>query len=133
RQRSFTIDATALAISGVITDAAIRHRQRSFTIDATAAAGGMAVGNGQIRDGDVRGEDFKNAVSAVTIDRQTSSTGTIDGHVVVYLKFTAGQQDRAGDTCGVNRVAVLREGERVPQRAGSAVIGVCDHDDGSWQ
>src|SRR6266478_4798914 len=34
---------------------------------------------------------------------------------------------------GVNRVAVIRAGECVAQRAGPAVIGVCDYDGGSWQ
>ena len=52
---------------------------------------------------------------------------------MVNLKFAAGQQDGAGDAGCVNRVAVIRDGERVAQRAGPAVIGVCDYDGGSRQ
>ena len=78
-------------------------------------------------------EIFKHAESGVAVDRQTSGTGAVDGHVVGNLKFAAGQQDGAGDAGGVNRVAVIRDGERVAQRAGTAVIGVCDYDDVTWQ
>ena len=49
------------------------------------------------------------------------------------LKFPAGQQDSARDAGGVNRVAVIRDGERVAQRAWPAVIGVRDYNDVSWQ
>jgi len=52
---------------------------------------------------------------------------------VVNLKFAAGQQNGARHTGGVNRVAVIRGGERVAQRAGAAVIRVCDYDEVSWQ
>ena len=92
-----------------------------------------AVGDGETGDGDVRGEIFKHAGTGVAVDRQISGTGAVDGHVVGNLKFAAGQQDGAGDAGGVNRVAVIRDGERVAQRAGAAVIGVCDYDDVSWQ
>ena len=79
------------------------------------------------------GEIFKHAESSVAVDRQISGTGAVDGDVVGNLKFAAGQQDRAGDAGGVNRVAVIRDGERVAQRAWAAVIGVCDYDDVSWR
>src|SRR5262252_963883 len=92
----------------------------------------MAIGNSESCDGDVRSEIFKHAGSGVAVDSQISSTGAVDGHVVVNLKFATGQQDGAGDASGVNRVAVIRAGQCVAQRAGTAVIGVCDYDDGSW-
>jgi len=52
----------------------------------------------------------------------------VDNH-----KLAAGQQDGAGDAGGINRVAVIGGGERVAQRAGAAVIRVCDYDHVSWQ
>ena len=103
--------------------------------DATSSlvVSSKAVGDGETGDGDVRGEIFKHAGSGVAVDRQISGTRAVDGYVVGNLKFAAGQQDRAGDAGGVNRVAVIRDGERVAQRAGAGVIGVCDYDDVSWQ
>ena len=85
-----------------------------------------AVGDGEAGDSDVRGQIFKDAGSGVAVDRQILSTGAVDCHVVVDLKFAAGQQDRAGDARGVNRVAVIGHGECVAQRARATVIRVCD-------
>ena len=114
-------------------DDAVAQCQSSVIKDATPVAASSTVGDGETGDGDVRCEIFKHAGSGIAVDRQISSAGSIDGHVVVNLKSAAGQQDRAGDTGGVNRVAVTRCGDRVAQRARAAVIGVCDDDNGSWQ
>ena len=95
--------------------------------------GSNTVGDGETGDSDVRGEIFKHAVSGVAVDSQISGTGASDGHVVGNLKFAAGQEDgAAGDAGGVNRVAVIRDAERVAQRTWAAVIDVCDYDDVSW-
>ena len=51
----------------------------------------------------------------------------------VHVQLAGDQRDGAGDASGVNRVTVIRDGERVAQRAGAAVIGVCDYDDVTWQ
>ena len=48
---------------------------------------------------------------------------------MVNLKFAAGQQNRAGYTGSVNCVPIIGGGERVTQRARSAVISICDYDD----
>ena len=55
--------------------------------------------------------------------------GAVDGDVIRNLKFAAGQQNRARDAGSVNRVTVIRDNERVAQRPGAAVIGVCDYND----
>src|SRR5436190_156083 len=91
------------------------------------------VGDGETRDSDLRSEIFKPAVGGVAVHSQTSSTRAVDGHVVGNLKFAAGQENGAEHAGGVNRVAVIRDGERITQRAGPAVIGVRDYDDVSWQ
>jgi len=56
---------------------------------------------------------FKDTESGITVDRHTPSTTAVDGHVVVDLKFAAGKQNGAGDGGSVNRVAIIRGGERI--------------------
>src|SRR5262249_35298147 len=124
-------DAAAVGEGGkVVDDAAAAECKPSVVKDATSSVGkcGKAVSDGKTGYGNVRSEIFKHAESGVAVDRQISSTGAVDGHVVVNLKFTAGQQDGAGDPGGVNRVAVTGNSERDAQRAESTVIGVCDKD-----
>src|SRR4029077_8932722 len=143
RQRSATIavDAAAIGSEGgraaglVANDAAGAECQPSVVKDATTSVviGRQGIRYGETGHGDVGCEILKHAGSDVAVDRQLSSTRAVDGHVVGNLKFAAGQQDGAGDAGGVNRVAIIRDGARVAQRAGAAVIGVCDYDDGSWQ
>ena len=130
-----TRGAERLRPEGIVADdTAVAEGEASVVEDPTSVVViNTAVSDGEAGDGDVRGEIFKHAGSGVAVDRQISSTRAVDGHVVVNLKFAAGQQNRAGDAGGVNRVAVIRNGKCVAQRAGAAVIGVCDHDDVSWQ
>jgi hypothetical protein len=59
--------------------------------------------------------------------------GAIDGHIVGNLKFAAGQQNRTGYTGSVDRVTVIRGGERVAQGAWATVIRVCDYYGVCWQ
>ena len=96
------------------------------------ASGGKTIRDGEAGEGDVGREIFEHTGSGVAVDRQVFCTRTVDGHVMVNLKFAAGQQDGSGDAGGVNRVAVIGDGKCVTQRAGTAVIGVCDYDDVSW-
>ena len=92
----------------------------------------MAIGDGETGDSDIGREIFKDAGSGAAVNGQISSTGAVDGYAVGNLKFATGQQDGSGDAGGVNRVAVICDGQRVAQRAGAAVIGICDYDNGSW-
>ena len=143
RSASADADATAAGVGrekapGIVTeDAGAAECEPSVVKDAApsivVASGGKAIRDGEAGDSDVGPEIFKHAGSGVAVDRQISSTGAVDGHVVVNLKFAAGQQDGAGHAGGVNRVAVIRDGERVAQRAGAVVIGVRDYDDANWK
>lgn len=111
-----------------VADDAVAEYEPSVVKDATpsVAVSSKAVRDGETEDGDVRGEIFKHAESGVAIDRETSSTRAVNGRVVGNLKFAAGQQNGAGNTGGVDGVAIIRDGERVTQRAGATVVGVCD-------
>jgi len=100
-----------------VADDAVAEREFSVIKDASPSTtvSNKAIRDGETGDGDLGGEIFEYAESGVAIDRQFSGTRALDGHVVVNLKFAAGQQDGAGDASGVNRVAVIRAGKRVPQ------------------
>ena len=143
RSASADADATAAGVGrkkapGIVAeDAGAAECEPSVVKDAApsvvVASGGKTIRDGEAGDGDVGPEIFKHAGSGVAVDRQISRTGAVDGHAVINLKFAAGQQDGAGDAGSVNRVALIRDGERVAQRAGAVVIGICDYDDGNWK
>src|SRR5438105_5056553 len=62
--------------------------------------------------------------------RQHIRPGSADSYVLVDHQFAARQADRASN-CESNRVTVVRVGERLPQRAGAAVICI-DHNRSMW-
>ena len=78
-------------------------------------------------------EILKHAENGVAVNRQIFGTRAVDDYVVGNLKFTAGQQDGAKDAGDINRVSVIRDRECIAQRAGAAVISVCDYDKVSWE
>ena len=115
RQRSATINEDAAATPVIrlrrrAGDTAFVQCKPSVVKDASSIVvrrGRMAIGDGETGDSDIGREIFKDAGSGAAVNGQISSTGAVDGHVAVNLKFAAGQQDRAGDAGGVNRVAVV--------------------------
>src|SRR5262249_6061407 len=96
--------------------------------DASSIAKRRPADYDETGDGGTRGEIFKRAHGreAEATNYQISRKGSVDCHVVGNLKFAASQQDGVGDACGINRVAIVCVSQRLAQRAGSAVIGVCD-------
>ena len=143
RSANADADATAAGVGrekapGIVAeDAGAAECEPSVVKDAApsvvVASRGKTIRDGEAGDGDVGPEIFKHAGSGIAVDRQISCTGAVDGHAVINLKFAAGQQDGAGDAGSVNRVAIIRASERVAQRAGAVVIGICDYDDGNWK
>ena len=126
-------EAAAEARAAVADDAVVEC-EASVIKDATPSVTiSMAVRDCEAGDGDNGSEIFTHAEGVIAVDRQISGTGAVDAHVMVNLKFAAGQQDGAGDASRINRVAVLGNGERLAQRAWATVCSVCDYDDGSWQ
>src|SRR4029077_2247742 len=97
RPANSTINAAAKAEDGekapsiVAEDASAGECEPSVIKDAAPSVfvGRMAVGYGETGDGDVRGEIFEHPGSGVAVDRQISSTGAVNGHVVGNLKFSA--------------------------------------------
>src|SRR5215472_12960885 len=135
RRRGYIGNADA----GVAAHGAVGDRQRLEARESPVAGAADvadaddAVGDGETGDGDVwRTQEtttfhFKHTGSSVPVDRKISSTRANDVLVAANPQYAAGQQNRARDAGGINRVA--RAGKCVAQRAGPAVIGICDYDD----
>jgi len=70
----------------------------------------------------------ENTAGGVAINCEYVSACAVDCHALVHEQCAARERDRARDAGGVNRVTVVRNGERLAQRAGTAVVGIGNSD-----
>ena len=132
--------------AGVAADGAVAHRQHGTMAINAGALVAVAVTDSKAVNGDgfallflpseglfAEAIDVKHTTLRVGVHCQIIRAGPANGDIFVHVQLAADQRDGAGDASGVNRVTVIRDGERVAQRAGTAVIRVCDYNDVIWQ
>src|SRR5215472_14900848 len=98
-------------------------------MDAATRAGGVAVDDGQARNGhSFTRDDMKYDTLCVAVYGKVLSSWSRNGDGLVDEQLATGQSDRAGH-CEVNRVAIVHISERLAQRARAAVVCVGDGND----
>src|SRR5205823_12814959 len=67
---------------------------------------------------------LEDTAGGVTDNGQHTSAGAVDCHALVHEQFSGSKCNDAGDTGGVDHIAVACAGERLTQRAWTIVVGV---------
>jgi len=106
------------------------HCRVALIIDAGTSGAGVAIPDREIRNCNscTRG-DLEHSAEGVAVNCQHVRTGAINCYALVHEQYAAGKCDGAGNSCGINCVAVIRVRERLTQRARTAVIGIGHGDD----
>src|SRR5207253_1436493 len=71
---------------------------------------------------------LEDATRGIAINCQYVSAGAVDSHALIHQQCPGGKCNHAGDTGGVDRIAVVCLRERLTHRARAAVVGVTNYD-----
>ena len=115
-QRSGIEDAAAETCCVTAERAADNGQDRGAAVEDATAEPGVTISDCEARYGDgFTGVDLEHRAHGIAVHGQHVTSGAVDCHTLTDDQFPSSECNHAGDTRGINRIAIVRVRERLTQ------------------